>query len=505
MAKPIGRREFLKKSLFGIGSLIFASSLRAVENATKISSKVFSTPDLPTPDPDLLPLYQQAKEYFYAKRYSEATSLFTQLISNNPATLILYDGLSSVYCAQQNLYAAAELYLQGVNANTNDTMFLHRYALSLRNLCLGNPAKAQQFAVQYNISNLYDYAAQQLILAISLNPKTIYQLDLRDFPRLLEKYNKNPRTSSYPLTLSSAVISQINILTESVSTKWKNSRASKKPAIPLEENYGNNGNGQNKRPLNNKEQKEREKNQKKSKKYVLTAYLKNNSKQNNTAKVEKWGMQILTDDINDTNTVGYIRRYFKKHGNSDRLISLNRYFYNNTENIYTSLALAAALAQYNNDTPSLNEAKQLLAAANQYLNNLTAVGKGAYYISSAKIKIKENNSVAARTILIEGVEKMNGTGGIAYSIMENYAASFDNADKAKAITIQKALCNKQVTPINDPIWTWVEKYRRFLNENQISVTEQIKALFALAKLQKKFNDSGYSATINEINALKNTL
>jgi len=525
MAKnqEMSRREFLKKSVFGVGSLLIASSLRAVENITELSSKITSSSPSPTPpDPDLMSAYRQAKEYFYNKQYSNATSLFDQLISNNPSLVFLYDGQARVYGAQQNLYAAADLFRQGVASNPNNAFFLHRYGISLRNLCLGNAAAASQFALQNNISNLYQTAAEQVMAANSLNPKAIFQLDLKDFPRLLAKYNSNRRNSASALSLSDDIVFQINNVTSSVSTKWAQSRASRQPSIPNEEDYdnshwnngngngnnGNNGNGHGhghkKRNLNNKEQQERDNSERKSKKHILYTYMRNNAGNNNTPKVEKWGVDILSDDIQDTNSVGYMRRYFKKGNHSDRIVALNRYYYNKSNNIYSALALAASLVRYNNGTPFLNEAKTLLADVNQGLNYLTSIGKGAYYNTLASIKQKENSTSQARGILLDGVELMDGKGGVAYTLMEHYATTFGNNESAKAINIQKALCNKQVSEIDDPIWQYLIKYRTFLDENQINKAEKIKALVALAKLQKTFHDSGYNATMAEINDLKNS-
>jgi len=551
MAKQINRREFLKRSVLGVGSLVLASSLQAINNASNLFADDPTSP--PTSDQNLMALYKQAKEYFYQKRYSDAVSLFNQLIASNPNVLYLYDGLASVYGAQQNLYNVAELYLQGVNANPNNAFFLHRYGLSLRKLCLGNAAQAQNFASQHNISNLYETAAEQVLTANSLNPKECFALDLKDFPRLLERYNNNVRNSNTPLILSVAILSQISAATFSVSTKWTNTRASRKPAVLSEDDYevylangnngngngnngnngngngnngnsgnngngnngngnngngnngkGNNGKGKNKRNLNGKDKEEREKNEKKSKNRVSYIYMKNNMNNGNANKVERWGLQILSDDIKDTNSVGQMRKYFRKHKHSDRVISINRYFYNNNENIFTALALAASLAKYQNSTPALNEAKQLLNYVNPHLDSSTSITKGAYYITAAKIKLKENNQNAARAALLEGLEKFDGKGGVVYSLMETYTTTFKQPDAAKAINIQKALCNKQVPNINDPIWNYLEKYRNFLNENEIHKTEKIKALIALSKLQQKFNDSGYGATINEINTLKNS-
>ena len=531
MTKQIGRREFLRKSVLGVGSVVLASSIQAINSTTSFFS---AQNNLPTSvaDPNLMALYKQAKEYFYQKQYSSATSLFTQLIENNPNVLFLYDGLAKVYGAQQNMSAVAGLFKQGVQNNPNNAFFLHRYGMSLRNMCLGNAVQAQNFASQNNISNLYEYAAERIITANSLNPKECFQLDLKDFPRLMEKYNDNPRSSS-TLVLSDDIISQINTTTVSASTKWTNTRTSRKPNVPPEENdliiignttignrtnrniiagnrnnSGNTGNkgkgkGKHKRTLHsNKEQQEREKSEKKAKKYVNYNYLLNNANQKNTQKVEKWGMQILADDITDTNTVGFMRKYYKKGKHSDRIIAVNRYFYNNSNSVYSALALAASLVKYSNGTSSLNEAKEVLSSVAQYLDNLTSIGKGAYYITSAKIKIKENNIAQAQSLLLEGIETQNGVGGVAYSLMEHYATTFPNNQKIKAINIQKALCGKPYSAVADQLAPYLEKYSEFISQNPRKVTEQIKALNALAKLQKNYNSSDYNETINEINALK---
>ncbi|MDR0828970.1 MAG: hypothetical protein LBN95_02515 [Prevotellaceae bacterium] len=504
MAKKIGRREFLKKSFVGLGTVLLASKLQAMESATNIFSG-FENP--PADIPDLMPLYRQAKGYFYEKRYADATALFTQLINENPSVLFLYDGLAKVFGAQQNLLSAAELYKNSVNTNSDNAFFLHRYSLSIRNLCLGNSAQAQQFSAQNNIDNLYENAAEQLLNAVAINPKTQFQLDLKDFVKLLEKYNQNPRNSSQNLILSDNIITQIDAVTHSVSNKWTKLRRSRQPNIPSENNYNSNGNGRghgrHNRHYNNNEQRERENSERKSKKRACYQYFKNNERSNNANKVEQWGFQILNDDIKDTNIVGKMRKYFKQNNKSDKVIAVNRHFYNNNNNVYSALALAASLMKYKNNTQSINEAKTLLNSVNQYINNFTSIAKGAYYNTLAQIKIKENNKNAARATLIEGIALFDGKGGIAYSLMSRYAASYDkNNEATKAISIQKMLCNKTVTQISDPVWSYLEKYRNYLNDNEINNAEKVKALIALSKLQQKFNDSGYSATMNEINGLR---
>lgn len=180
---------------------------------------------------DLLAQYRIAKDYFYRKQYDEAISLFKQLITDNPGKLFLYDGLARVYGARQNTLQVVELYRNGLQQNTGNPYFLHRYGMALRSLCLGNPAAARQFAIQNEISNLYEYAAGQVLAANALNPKSIFQLDLKDFPRLLERFNDNPRNSEIMLSLPDEVLSQINNVSSSVSDMWAITRISRKPVI----------------------------------------------------------------------------------------------------------------------------------------------------------------------------------------------------------------------------------------------------------------------------------
>jgi len=239
MTEGINRRKFLKNSALGISALVFASSLQAINVASSCLLKKTSG-SLTISEKNLMDLYKQAMDYFYKKRYSDAGLLLNQLIIKHPNVLYLYDGLARVYGAQQNLYNVATLYLKGVNSNPQNAFFYHRYGLSLRTLCLGNAVQAQRFANKHNISNLYESAAEQVLTAVSLNPKECFKLDLKDFPRLLKRYNENPRNLQMQLFLSATVISQIEYSTASVSEKWTTSRTSGKPAILLaDKNFAN--------------------------------------------------------------------------------------------------------------------------------------------------------------------------------------------------------------------------------------------------------------------------
>ena len=460
---------------------------------------------------DLLAQYRVAKDFFYRKQYHEATSLFTQLIENNPGTLFLYDGLARVYGARQNILQSIELYKNGIQQNTGNPYFLHRYGMALRNLCLGNPASARQFAEKNKILNLYQYAVEQVLASIAISPKTIFILDVKDFPRLLEKFNANSRNSEISLPLPDDILLQISSFDSSVSEKWINTRRSRKPTIhaELEEDSSQTGikpaKKRHRNLYNDKEIKEREKSEKKHKKRVSYFNLRQVYKQKNTGKIEHFGMQILANDFGDTNIVGLMRNYFKRKKHYDRNVSLNRYFYAANQNIFSGLALAGSLVKYSKNTPSINEAKQILDFSEPYLQTLTPVARASWFLTSAKILQNNKKQQEVQDTLLNGLKQSGKCNGVLYTLMEHYIMTFDKKDAKKAIEIQKALCNKKVQQQNDPVWMYVEQYQKFINENPVSVSEQIKALYALAKLQKNFKDNGYYATIMEIETLKKSL
>lgn len=229
MKKLIGRRAFLKTSLLSAGVCLFSGILPTkASNSTVPSSTVNHSGSVKD---DLLAQYRIAKDYFYRKQYDKSISLFKQLIADNPGTLFLYDGLARVYGARQSMLQVVELYRNGLQQNTGNPYFMHRYGMALRSLCLGNPAAARQFAIQNEILNLYEYAADQVLAANALNPKSIFQLDLKDFPRLLERFNHNPRNAEIMLSLPYKIRIQIDDVSSSVLDKWTVSRSSRKPVI----------------------------------------------------------------------------------------------------------------------------------------------------------------------------------------------------------------------------------------------------------------------------------
>ena len=119
--------------------------------------------------------------------------------------------------------------------------------------------------------------------------------------------------------------------------------------------------------------------------------------------------------------------------------------------------------------------------------------------------MKESKPVEARDVLMQGLKLYDGRGGLSYSSMENYAMTYLNSETEKGIAIMKALCNKEQKDVDESVLRYIKNYLDSIIEKELSNPEQLKSLIALAKLQKKAGDAGYSATLSEINTLKSTL
>jgi len=502
MKKSFNRREFLKSSIQGLGTLaLFSSPIKLLAGQSSSSSNSAS----PAIDPNIL--YKQAKEYFRKKEYVSSIEIYKQLILNYPARIAYYDGYARVLGAQQNSLGIAELYRTGLQKNAASPHFKHRLSLSLRNLCTGNHKAELAFINKYGQENLMTFSAVLLMEAIALKPIKGYMMDLRDFPVILENKNKALNSSYKPLIhIETSLIDNIKSVTSSVDDKWLSTRKSRKPVIVNADAEVDDIKNKDRHDLYLEiDKNSRKKETKKAIKERWKDGLMRNIKSNNIYLVEKYGSLILTDSINDTDTIGKLRKYYLKQKAYDRIVNLNRNLYINNNNFINSLALANSLVKYANTPLALSEARQLLINVKPYVNTLPAVNTVSYYQILAQINIKEIKPVEARDVLMQGLKLYDGRGGLSYSLMENYAMTYLNSETEKGIAIMKALCNKEQKNIDESVLRYIKNYLASNIEKKLSNPEQLKSLMALAKLQKKAGDAGYAATLSEINTLKSTL
>ena len=501
MKKSFNRREFLKSSIQGLGTLaLFSSPIKLLAGQSSSSNSTSSAID-----PDIL--YKQAKEYFRKKEYVLSIEIYKQLILNYPARIVYYDGYAKVLGAQQNTLGIAELYRTGLQKNASNPHFKHRLSLSIRNLCTGNHKAELAFISKYGQDNLMTFSATLLMEAIALKPIKGYMMDLRDFPVILENKNKALDSFNYPLiNVETSLTENIKSVTSSVDGKWLSTRKSRKPVIVNGDAEVDDIKNKNRNDLYLEiEKNSRKKETKKAIKERWKDGLMRNIKSNNIYLVEKYGSLILTDSITDTDTIGKLRKYYRKQKAYDRIVNLNRNLYINNGNFINSLALANSLVKYANTSLALSEARQLLINIKPYVNTLPAVNTVSYYLTLAQINMKESKPVEARDVLMQGLKLYDGRGGLSYSSMENYAMTYLNSETEKGIAIMKVLCNKEQKDVDESVLRYIKNYLDSIIEKELSNPEQLKSLIALAKLQKKAGDAGYSATLSEINTLKSTL
>ena len=499
MSKSINRRDFLKSSLTGLG--VLAVSFSPLSSFAR-NNAVNNNPLTPA---DALALYRQASELFYQKQYSAAAAIYEQLIAAFPAKIEYYDAYAKVFGAQQKSLEVAELYRNGHAANPENPYFKHRLSLSLRRLATGNRKDATEYQNRYGTTDLWQQSAELLIAAIVINPAMDFMLDLRDLPAAVEKQNKvNERRGYPPVLLSENTVNQINTLTLYVSEKWTETRASRKDTINDVDISVEKLKNKERRNLNsNKEQKEREKAEKKQIKKRYAMGLDTAIAADIPGQVDKYGLKMIGEIADDTNTVGKVRRYYRKKNFGNRLITLNRLLYAQNSSIINALALSSALIKYENGSGVIQEGKQLTDSIGLYANTLPVVNAASYYIVRSQINMKENKAADARNILLKGLQFLNGYGGVAYTLMENYATTYLKKEAIQGVKILKALCGKGLeNNIDNDILQYVEHYLKFYNPQELSLGEQIKHLYALAKLQKEAGGNDYKITQAEIAALK---
>lgn len=497
MNKSYNRRSFLKTSFIGAGTLLLSlSPIKSYATNKKQEELNLSEADS---------LYIQAKEYFYKKDYNNSEVLYLQLIKNFPNRIIYYDGYAKVLGAQQKALKVAELYRLGHNANKTNAYFMHRLSLSLRNLCIGNRKAEKAFVAKYGIENIMIYSVDLLLAAIAIKKVSGFMLDLRDIPVLVSNRNQILLDKGYEtISLPSELINTINSTTVEIASKWVQTRSSRKEhyAVDVDADVTKLKNKKRRKLYSEKEKGLREEALKNAKKKRWLNALSLGIEENKPAKVDKFGILILTENTNDANTVGKLRRYYRKYKYNERLITLNRFLYAHNNNLNNALALASTLIKHSKDAYVANECTQLLNTIEPYINTLPPVIIGSYFITQSQIDIKNGKRAIARTNLLKGIKLFEGKGGVAYTLIEKYASSYTGKNMENGISILKAICNKDYKKTKDEVWIYVEKYIDQQKEKSLNPREKIKQLNALSKLQIKTDPKGYNESLKEIESLK---
>lgn len=504
MGKNYDRREFLRSSLFGLGT-IFAAGL-------PINLFSSPTPSATTNDSsvkiDATSLNKQAKELFYKKKYDEAASIYLQLISSYPAKICYYDGLAKVFNAQQKNMESAELFRQGMIVNPDNALFKQRLSLSMMSIVTGNAKAEKEFIGKYGEQNIYEASATLLIEGIALNNKNKgFYLNLKDIPHRLTKRNLSNDDN---ISLPDSIQLQINNLTANYENKWALSRQSKKTFINTDnvDEVVSMITTRNRRNIDNaKEERNRTENIRKNKKSHWKAALDKHINRADVSKVEKYGTLILEENINDTNTIGKLRRFYKDNNHPARYLALHRYLCIKNETPASTLALAVALCKFGNNRSDLIEAKKLLNDLKVYINTLPTLSIASYYQSLSFIYHKNNLDDLARTQLLEGLKQFGGQGGASYSLLEKYAETFHPRKNTTGVEILKALCGKKYNKNKDAAWEYVLLYIDWKNnkESDTISAETLKPLYALSRQQNRISSEAAVSTKMEIDKLRSII
>ncbi len=508
MKKNPNRRQFLKSSFTAVGAFFISNSpLKSFAN-----SKPAEAPD---PLPDARLLYTQAKDLFYRKEYAQSSEIYQQLIQSYPDRYIYYDGYGKVLGAQQQLLQRAELYREGWLKNPDHPYFAQRLALSIYDVCMGHRKAEIDFCRIYGEELLFETSARLMMQAIRLKADNKgFYFSLLDIVQGLDKKNLMlERRDMAEVTFSEDLRLEIKTLTADYKSKWEEERASRKAgAVEDVDSRIIQINSRSRRNFYiRKEKTECDKAIRKStiayrRQAMLTAI-----ERDLPARVERYSLAILEENPRDTDTIGKARKYYRKKGHYDKIITLNRYLCFKNDSTVNKLALAGSLSRYGNTSTEWNEAKQLLNTLADDIDSTQPVYLAGYCIASARAYAKTKDSRTAVSFLLQGLEEMHEyNAGTCYVLMEQYARIvYEDSKKSAGKDVLKTLSRndalavdiKKRTAREDPVWKYVDSYLSKVQKKEQNTSEQLKPLYAL-KSMLKAGSKDYNTVVGEIEASK---
>ena len=506
MNKTINRRSFVKASFLGLGAFTLSSlPFRAsAQNAPANNN--------PYTNIEALALYRQARELFFQKQYVASTAIFERLIVAFPTRIEYYDGYAKVLNAQQKSLAVAELYQKGADRNPENPFFKQRLSLSVRRMMSGNRKDATIYQNRYGITDLWQHSSELLLAALAIKPTSNeFKLNLRDLPNVVERKNRaNSKRRFELISLSEENVDNIDNLTMSVSDQWTITRFPPPKTFGNAEEIDRSVERLRNKPRRNlssgREQKLREESKRDSIKERWNAALDNAIARNVPGQVDKYGLKIVNEMPDCTNTVGKLRRFYRRQNSVNRLITLNRVLYTNNNNTPNALSLATSLLRHNNGNGILPECRQLVSPISEVAHILPSIYAVTYYFVRSQIHIRENRPAEARDILLTGIRLFDGRGGRAYNLMENYALTFPRQSATEGVRIMEALCGRGFDERMDSrIQPYVKNYIENTDFDTLHIGEQIRKLRALARMQRLLGGNAQRATETEIGALQREL
>ncbi len=506
------RRKFLKASMLSLGAVfIHIPSPLAASRATT-DLPVSSGPDI---DGDLL--YMQARDLFYRKKYTQSATLYRQLITTFPDRYMYYDGYARLLAAQQQLLEAAELYREGLSAYPENPFFMQRLSMRLYDICTGNRKAEQEFCRQHGITVLFESAVVLMLQAIQLknDDKGFYQ-NLQDLLTGIEAHNRRQETYGQDtVTLSAETAAHA----DEALARYYAAQAARPMLLPatspaleeksVEERLKAIDERERRTLYDEGERLSFAENMQNARKSCLYDGIGAALEQNDISMAEHYGTRLLDVDVNDTNSIGVLRQYYRQGKDYTRIITLDRYVYMKDRSLSHALSLALSLVRYGTTSADYEEALQLTAPIGQNARQLGGIHAVNYFLTRARALSAIGRPEEAEAVLLEGLQLLNGRFGTVYILLEHYATICATHVPETANELLKTLTGRESLSVSKnsrknptlPVWTHADAYMDKVKARGRSVPEQLKPLYALLKLQKEDSDT-YRSVLSEIRELE---
>ena len=500
MDRKYDRRKFLKASLFGLG-VMFVHIPSPLAASSSVSSPTM--PDISL-DGDLV--YLQARDLFYRKKYSQAATLYRQLIAAFPNKYVYYDGYARLLGAQQKSLEVAELYREGLSRNPDHPYFMQRLALRLYDIGMGNRKAEREFCRQHGETVLFESAVVLLLQAIRAGSGNdgFYQ-NLQDVLNGLDKRNEQLQAvGTEAIALSDEVRADaLSVLAEHYASQaLRPALLSVTPAALQEESVEarlQRIDSRKRRMLYDEKEKEVfAENMQNARKHCLQEGVDQAIAQKDSIRAERYGTQLLEVDVHDTNSIGLLRRYYRKEKAYNRIVTLNRFLYLKNAVPTNALSLAHSLVRYGTTESDYAEAVELVRPLGDYSAAMNAVHAGCYFWTLAEGCARTGKLDEAEAALLQGLKHFSGRPARTYALLEHYAliqSSYGGSaalagDLLKTVALNEALSvrpSKRTAPDN-PVWGYADAYVEMARTEPPCMDECLKPLYALRKLLREGSD-----------------
>lgn len=514
--KPFNRRSFLKSMLYGIG----LSALGTLP-ATHLLATPTTSLSPKNSKKEFLKEFEKARIHFLKKEYKDAEIIYRKLLSEIPTDISAYDNFKKVLGVQHCTLEILPYYKKAIEKYPRRVDFYDRLEKTLREIATGN--KKLEKELQKTEGDLLSASVDWYKKAIQKDSsKKFLYFGLLDTLDAVSGTRSISPMSRNALSVLPAMTDEEQQLTAPYLQEWMarkkpeiystKARAFSLPAISAQDRLSSILD-KDRRPLYTlEEQESRTRELIKVTKTIKTEQYQQLYVQKDFEKLTTLAIEVLHDDVNETQMLGETRACLVKEKKWDLLVQL----YENRANSYKDFWTQYGLADAYLHRGEVAKGETIFSQLTEKFKYPNGKQVDVVYRGLSRSAIANGNVTLAKEYLLKGMEKVNGLGRVSLALLFAYADCLvkENNTKTAKELLRKKLDVDYSTDVSDPILKYIapnletnpEGYYMHQSYNKkiaMSKNDRISILCAIAKIQKIEQDTeGLNTTCAEIETLK---